>query len=249
MTDESSEGNYMDIDCHFLFYTDTQPLDSTIALNISETYHAVNVLRVQQSDPICITDGNGTIFLCTCSGFHEKRLIAAIQETHNIQRRSSIHLLVGLPERDAFELLLTECTALGVSRITPVIAVHCQRAWWKPSWNKHYNRFRAKMIVSMKQALYPFLPQLCEPVTLIKSIGTTNNPILIAESDGNYLDVLKNSINLNNITCYIGPPGGFSRNEIDLVLQHGGQKVKIGESRLRTELASVALCAQLAAFT
>ncbi len=230
---------------HFLFYTSTQPSNNTLTLDPQESHHALNVLRLQPDDPIQITDGKGTIYNCVISTAGAKLLSASIVDSRSFTRPVSIHLLIALPDRDQFESAITECTALGVSRITPVIAVHCQKPWWKYSWEKHQERFMTKITGSMKQSLSPFLPTLDNPLTLEESFQICTSPILLADQDG--IPVMKacQNIQTNEFTCFIGPPGGFSDNEIIMFSSKNALKVKMGEPRFRTELAAVVLCSQL----
>lgn len=230
---------------HFLFYTSTPPANDILTLDQQESHHAFNVLRLQPGDPIQITDGKGTIYNCVINSSGSKQLSATKVDSQIFTRQVSIHLLIALPDRDPFESAITECTALGISRITPVIAAHCQKPWWKYSWEKHQERFMTKITGSMKQSLSPFLPALDNPVTLEESFKLCTSPILLADQDG--IPIVRACQNLQSkeLTCFIGPPGGFSDNEIALFASMNAIKVKIGEPRFRTELAAVVLCSQL----
>lgn len=230
---------------HFLFYTSTPPSKNLLTLDQHESHHALNVLRLQPEDPIQITDGKGMIYNCTVSTAGPKHLSATIVDSHRSIRTVSIHLLIALPDRDQFESAMTECTALGVSRITPVIAAYCQKPWWKYTWEKHHERFMTKITSSIKQSRSPFLPTLDDPVTLEESFKLCKSPILLADPNG--IPVIKACQNLQTreVTCYIGPPGGFSDTEIAMYASKNALHVKIGEPRFRTELAAVVLCAQL----
>jgi 16S rRNA (uracil1498-N3)-methyltransferase len=233
---------------HFLFYSSTPPSNNILTLDQQESHHALNVLRLQKDDPIQITDGKGTIYNCVISNAGTKHLDATIVDSRKLTRPASIHLLIALPDRDPFESAITECTALGVSNITPVIAAHCQKPWWKYSWEKHQERFMTKITGSMKQSLSPFLPKLDAPITLEESFHLCKSPILLADQDGTPVVTICQTLQTNNLTCYIGPPGGFSNDEIALFASNNALKVKIGEPRFRTELAAVVLCSQLIGF-
>jgi RsmE family RNA methyltransferase len=155
--------------------------------------------------------------------------------------------MIGLPERDSFETVITECTALGVTRITPLVTSHSQKPWWKHSWDKHVERFTSKMIGSMKQSLFPYLPVLDAPLPLNKSLELCTYPVVVADQEGNPIIPSCQNLFTDNVICYIGPPGGFSAEELQLLTSINAVKVKIGEPRFRTELASLVLCSQLIA--
>ncbi len=43
----------------------------------------------------------------------------------------------------------------------------------------------------------------------------------------------------------IGPEGDFSKDELDMAIQHGFKKVSLGTNRLRTETAGLVACQTL----
>jgi 16S rRNA (uracil1498-N3)-methyltransferase len=232
---------------HYLFYASTPPSDGVLCLDPVESHHALNVLRLQTNDTIQVTNGNGSMYDCLIKGIDSKKLYAQISGSRFCKRPYSIHLMIGLPDKDAFETVITECTALGVSRITPLIASHCQKPWWKHSWEKHKERFTLKMTVSMKQSLFPWLPTLDEPLSVKESLSLCRVPILVADPDGDPIISVCQNIPCSEIICYIGPPGGFSTDELEILIKSNAMKATIGVPRFRTELASVVLCAQLIA--
>jgi 16S rRNA (uracil1498-N3)-methyltransferase len=154
-------------------------------------------------------------------------------------------LLTGIPDKDHFETILEHATALGVSRVIPIVMDHCRKPWWE-SWDKLRERFVSKMIVSMKQCLYPYIPQLDAPVSLSTVIGKCAKPLIVADQKGKFLSDSDLSPR-QKITCLVGPPGGMSAEEFELLRQHESLTVKIASTRLKTELAATILCSRIMA--
>jgi RsmE family RNA methyltransferase len=50
---------------------------------------------------------------------------------------------------------------------------------------------------------------------------------------------------IERVDCFIGPPGGFSPDELKRFSTEGFQFVKVAQYRLRTELAAIVLCAEV----
>ena len=151
---------------HFLFFTERIDPDR-LYLDPAETRHAVAVLRRAKGDPFLATDGHGTIYECRVESVVKKQLAGLIIGRTEAPRHScSLHMLIGLPERAAFERLITDLTALGVERITPLVCRHCQGGWWErdADGERLSERFRSKMVVALKQSLYPYLPRLDPPL-------------------------------------------------------------------------------------
>ena len=229
---------------HFLFYS-CQITESSIRLDHTETTHAVRVLRLKQNQLFNVTDGCGQIFTCTLDQVHDGKAYGSIVHRKSLQRiNARIHLNIGIPDRDALETVATACTAMGVERITPVICACSQDQWWNKLWPKHYQRLQNKMISAMKQSLYPFLPALDSPLTVEQALENCSGKKITADPEGENICTAINTVDFP-VSCFIGPPGGYSEKEISLFKTHGSTMVRIAPTRLRTELASIVLCAQL----
>lgn len=229
---------------HFLFYS-CQITESSIILDHTETTHAVKVLRLKHNQPFNVTDGCGQIFTCTLDQVRDGQAYGNIVHRKSLQRiKTRIHLNIGIPDREALETVASDCTAMGVERITPVICDFSQDQWWNKLWPKHHQRLQNKMISAMKQSLYPFLPALDNPLTLEKALEKCSGKKITADPEGENFCTMINTVDFP-VSCFIGPPGGFSEKEISLLKAQDSAMVKIAPTRLRTELASIVLCAQL----
>ena len=235
---------------HYLFFSDNI-IEQRVTLSPSETHHAVKALRLKDGDRFSVTNGKGNVFTCISDGTKDGCLTGVIETTRAAQpQRCKIHLYAGIPEKDSFESMLVNCTALGVTSLTPVINDYSQEKWWEGSWEKLQERFRNKMVSAMKQSLYPFLPELRDPVSPDNALETPSNAVLVADPEGRSIKAFPQIAEMINIKCFVGPPGGYSPREKALFNDTGVYFVKLtGQSRLRTELASEVLCAQVIGLT
>ncbi|MDR0306274.1 MAG: 16S rRNA (uracil(1498)-N(3))-methyltransferase [Chitinispirillales bacterium] len=230
---------------HYLFYS-VNITDGNIILDEGETAHAVSVLRVKEGQQIQITDGNGSIYECKCEQRLKNSLSCKTLTKKSVSRTNPrLTLLLGIPDKEPFETVLEQVTAIGVFRIIPLVMDHCRKPWWE-NWDKIQKRFISKMIVSMKQSLYPYMPQLDRPTRLPEIIDTCPKPLIAADQNGETLrdDILTSQ---SQICCLIGPPGGLSIEEENLLESHKALTVKIAPHRLRTELAAAVLCSRIMA--
>ncbi|MDR2728934.1 MAG: 16S rRNA (uracil(1498)-N(3))-methyltransferase, partial [Chitinispirillales bacterium] len=214
---------------HHLFYSSGIE-DDRITLDESESNHAISVLRIKEGERIQITDGKGAIFECKCDNFAKRTISCTILSKTVIPRIvPELTLLIGIPDKEPFETVLEHATALGVSRVVPLVMDHCRKPWWE-SWDKILPRFTSKMIVSMKQCLSPYIPQLDKPVCLTEIIDTCSKPLIMADQQGEVLrdDILSSQTKLS---CLIGPPGGFSDKEKKALEPHTSLTVKISQQR------------------
>jgi len=230
---------------HHLFYCGNIAADTgVISLDKTETNHAVSVLRAKVGDPIRITGGDGIIYDCQCMDISKQSMSCRILDKTVTPRLSpELSLFIGLPDKEHFETILEYTTALGAARIVPLIMDHCRKPWWE-SWEKLRERFATKMIVSMKQCLYPYMPRLDTPVSLDEVINTCDKPVIVADQYGKKLSDVDLSPH-KKLTCLVGPPGGMSARELILLEDHDMVTINIAAARLRTELAAAVLCARI----
>lgn len=229
---------------HFLFFA-SKVQNGAATLDQDESRHAIKVLRLKTGELFQAASGNGKIFECKLDTVEHDCIKATILNESNITPVPvKIHCYIGIPDRDCFETIITDLTAMGISSITPLISDFCQKDWWESKWEKHLLRFQSKMISAMKQSLYPFIPRLNNPVQLMDVEADSLQSILVADPQGQPLPKVCSLIK-SDIGCIIGPPGGFSDNEINLFKAKQYQLVTIAGTRLRTELATVVLCGQI----
>lgn len=231
---------------HSLFFVSSAEKKTAI-FSEDERHHALSVLRKDPSCCIHATDGKGNLYTCLLQeGAAEAEVTEVRMQDAPTPR---VHAFIGIPERDAFEETVTNLAALGIAKITPMICLHCQKKWWL-TWENHRERCQKKMIAGIKQSLGAWLPELTGPMEFSESLEMARscNPkqCFVADPDGTVLRLAVDDLaDSTNMTCFIGPPGGFSENEKNQLKNLGFVFVKIANTRLRTELASVILCAQV----
>jgi 16S rRNA (uracil1498-N3)-methyltransferase len=231
---------------HHLFFA-PDLAGTAVDLDETETVHAVSVLRLKPGDALRLTDGNGVRAAGIYESAQRHSLRVRITERTAVERQvPHLRLYVGLPDRDAFEALLPDATALGAERIVPVIAEHCRKPWWDGGWEKHLHRFRQKMIVALKQSDADFLPILEPPCTLVTALHQASGTLLVADQNGVPLNRLPQFERGSTLCCFIGPPGGFSDEELRSFDARPCSRIRIAMARLRTELATTVLCALVA---
>jgi 16S rRNA (uracil1498-N3)-methyltransferase len=235
---------------HFLFFAEDIS-SSELELDTIETRHAIGALRLHTGDTLHITDGKGTLATGVLDSVPGNRCghLTIIARKSIDRKPPSITLGIGIPERDAFESVLSDATALGVYRIIPIIMYYCQKRWWESDWDKLAVRFRHIMIAALKQSQGLFLPQLSPPCNLDGALSECSGKAIVADPYGDTLHTILQQTGFpTSITCFIGPPGGFFENEQRLFMNHSITPVKIAPLRLRTELAATTLCAQISGY-
>jgi len=231
----------------FFFISDASP--TTAILTKDEYQHACRSLRISSDAAVFGTDGVGNIYKCKLSEKSRQTGEVEIVETVSQKPLSpAVHVYIGLPDRESFEEALIGLTALGAARIVPLTCRYCQEKWWE-SWENRLERMRRKMIAAAKQSRNPWLPELHKPMPFLPAVQMActeadDHAIHIAtDSTGSALETaFTGAKRIGRIDCFIGPPGGFSPDELEYFSLKNIPLVKIAHYRLRTELAAIVSC-------
>ena len=224
---------------HFLFFSNNITGES-IELDEEQTKHAFSVLRLEKNDTIFITNGTGSIYTCSIEHIDKKACITRLLKK-KVQEppKPAMHFFFGLTEKESFEAAIMGLVPLGVMHITPLECENCQKKWWVKKWEKHTERFRNKMIAAAKQSWNAWLPALNIPVKLNKALRMAKGLVFVADMNGEKLGKSLDELTLQDtVSCFIGPPEGFSTEELGGLKRHGAKLVKLSDKRLRTELAA-----------
>ena len=242
-----------------IFYS-TDIAGGSVRLNAEESAHCVRVLRHREGDPICVVDGEGTMYRCTISdisgsshvsaGKHAPAVVARIDSSEPGWHGHPYRLTMAVcPTKniDRYEWMTEKLTEIGVDRIVPVIGDRSERRIIKT------DRLRRLIVSAGKQSLKSAFPVLDEPVSVrefVASLPTPSSPAATGRlrfiaycSDevqprAGLMEALSQNSN-QDIEILIGPEGDFSPEEVRAAMDAGFIPVHLGESRLRTETAAV----------
>lgn len=221
-----------------LFYSKLIQNDS-ILLDAEESAHALRVLRKAIGDVLFVTDGLGNLFEAEIESLNAKSAQLKIIQVKNFSARSKrLHIAISPTKNiDRFEWFLEKACEFGIEEITPIICQRSERKIIKPE------RLEKILIAGMKQSLHYYLPQLNDTITFSNFLKQSFDPdfnLAIAHCiDGNKLKL--NSLTQKHNLVLIGPEGDFSLDEIKMAQEKSFQSITLGDFRLRTETAGIAV--------
>jgi 16S rRNA (uracil1498-N3)-methyltransferase len=223
----------------FFYIENIEQGSPELVLDESNSRHAISVLRMQEGEPMHLTDGQGRLLSGSITVAHKKNCrvrITGSSYTAAPERKTGIGIsLIKNPVR--FEWFLEKATEIGVTDIFPLL---CHR-----TEKQHFRQDRMKnvLISALLQSRQTWLPALHEPVKF-ENIITEQDKFaqkLIAhclEQDKKKLDKATIAAAASQLVL-IGPEGDFTAAEIEGALRNGYIPVTLGETRLRTETAGV----------
>jgi 16S rRNA (uracil1498-N3)-methyltransferase len=218
-----------------------QPLGPgmTLMLDGAQANYLANVMRLKTGDPVRLFDDRTGEWLgdVTDSG---KRSVA-LRLTGKLRDREAVPdlwLLFAPIKKGPIDWLVEKATELGVARLQPVIT---QRTIVERT---NIERLRAHTIEAAEQCDRTALPELADPVklaALLKNWDGTRTLIFADETGGIPLADIAQP---GPAAILVGPEGGFTAHERDLIrATPGAIGVSLGPRILRAETAAAAAIA------
>ena len=223
-----------------------------IQLPESETRHALKSKRLSVGDQIVLFDGKGNETIGQiASASHREVTVAPETVIHQPRRTPALTLFVAPPKGSRQDTLIEKCTELGVASIQPLA---CERSIADVSAHR-LNKWRRTTIEAAKQSGQAWLPELHLPTTLQAALADTArfDCTLAAISLGNrdtttpasITDLLPQLRKADKIAAFIGPEGGWTNEEIDMLTAAHTLAVSFGPNTLRIETAAVVIASMV----
>jgi 16S rRNA (uracil1498-N3)-methyltransferase len=214
-------------------------------LDEKECHHAINVLRITNEELIQITDGKGHLYHGYLTPISKKKYVVKItkQEPWVANAAQGFHLAVcPTKSMDRNEWIVEKCTEIGIEGIHFLKAKHSER--------KEINILKLEAIAAgaMKQSQRLYIPLLSELQSLQDFLKKQTFSKLYIADQFHSLTLSEWTVDLKkhkNVCILIGPEGGFSKEEIELVNTYNAHTVSLGDHRLRTETAAVVASYQM----
>ena len=228
-----------------LFFTDR--IEGDLAhLTEEEARHAFQVLRKQVGDPLHLIDGAGGLYYGPIVEVGKRRGAVRIEtrQTEYGKRKYALRIAIA-PTKNIgrMEWLVEKATEIGVDAIQ---LLQCERSERK---KVRLDRLEKIALAAAKQSLRAYVPKiqaLTRYADWIKTERTGECYVAHCRKGEERHYLLHNYTPPSDVWVLIGPEGDFTVAEIELALARGFQPVSLGEHRLRTETAGIAVCQMIA---
>ena len=209
----------------------------TIELDRAEASHLFKILRARPGDVVGLLDGKGTLGDAVVTA--DRRL--TVQDVRKIERPArKLHLYLAPPRRQKMDQILREATELGVYRIIPILCEHAVVIPDKDSADRQTDL----LFEACKQSGNAFLPILEEPMKFADAVKDAVSTCGLNVFGSPYESAMPEQMP-EQIGFFVGPEGGFSAQEEDVMRAAGFAAMRIGPWILRVETAAVAGIARL----
>lgn len=223
-------------------YKSTIVFHDTITLEGAELHYIKNVLRLKPMDKVEIF--NHTISL-QCELIEITKNNATLNVTHYSdvnENLHNVHLFICIVKGDAMCDIVNSVTQLGIKAITPVISQNCYTR------DINESRLNAVAISAIQQCNGYILPKINPKIqfnNLPKSINILYGSVLDKDNSNTLIKCISNH-QRNEIGILIGPEGGFSASELEILeTQSNFYGINLGSRIMRTETACTTIIALL----
>jgi len=204
-----------------------------------EHRHLSRVLRLHVGDAVLLSAGDGRMAEAVIEdiGREESRCrVTTVHEAYN-EPMVQVTLCQGvLKNHGKLDWLVEKGTELGMCRFLPLLTERCVAR------SVRRERLQKLAQTATKQCMRGRIPEVCSPQHLTAFPGNSGGARLLLFHESAARDAVPEGLKLDMrpIALLVGPEGGFSEAEIDMLRRHGAEVLSLGPRRLRGETAGLA---------
>lgn len=231
------------------FYADPdRSTENSLWLSAEDARHAVTVLRLKPGQHVEIVHAGSLWDAEIVSADVREVCVRPVASLPSREPGLSVTLFQGLPKADKMDWIVQKATELGVSRIVPLAMDRCVVRLDPKDASRKLERWRKIAREAGKQSGRCVIPEITEPFTLKQLPSLPRFPeisVVPWEEAGEYgpLSFSRDHASLSSLGILIGPEGGITKEEIDLLREAGIIPLTLGKRILRTETAGLAAAA------
>lgn len=236
------------------FVNENQIEENRITITGNDVNHIRNVLRMPVGKEVIICNLDTRLnYITKIEEITKEKIVCHIIDVlgQNAEPEVEIDIYQGIPKAEKMELIIQKSTELGAKKIIPVEMIRSIVKLDEKGKIKKQERWQKIAEVAAKQSGRDEIPEV-EPILKIKEmkkrIKEYDAFIVSYENERNH--TLKEEIKrisskktLKNpkIGVIIGPEGGISEEEIEILKEEGASIITLGKRILRTETVALVL--------
>ena len=215
--------------------------DFFVHLSKDDEHHVLHVMRMKIGDEIEVVD-NKVLYLCRLNSTNPLVISMVHEIASDVEINEDVTLLYALTKGDKTDLVLQKATELGVKKVA---LIQSERTVVKYD-NKDIEKKSQRFIKIMKEA-----SEQSHRLVVPEFLGIFNLKSLPPQafSDVNFVAYEKDASKADeqfqglekgkSVSVLIGPEGGFSKQEIENLVNLGFIRTSLGKRILRAETAAI----------
>ena len=221
------------------FIKDIDLLEKNIRINDPDLLNQIkNVFRLSPGDKIIIADGKGIEGTCEIKALKSGSVeVAVLELVRNMISNNEPILYCAILKNENFEFVVQKAVECGIGKIIPIITERTIKL------NLNFERLNKIAKEAVEQSGRGDLAEIYPPIRFEEAIKTANAGMnIFFDITGESIqDVLKKNVGKKpeSIAGWVGPEGGWSKEEIELAKSHGFKVASLGKTTLRGETAAI----------
>ena len=213
------------------FFTDTPcVLGCQAELSKDQRHHLFKVFRASAGDEVELLDGKG---MRAYGVVDNEKNIRITSVEHEERKGGELHLVFALPRKNQLDLLLKQAAEQGVAELHPV------RFERSVSQAECKERWTTLLEEACKQSKNPFLPQVNQVSGLAEKLEELKSRDIAIVFGAIRSESEKLPLQ-GRAAWVVGPEGGFTPQEEQLMRDNGAYPLNLGPWVLRLETAACA---------
>lgn len=229
-----------------LFYADEVPaVGQLVRITGDEGFHAATVRRIRPGETLAVSDGSGTVADCVVEAADKRCLTARVLDRRVISpARPAVTVVQAIPKSERSELAIELACEAGADEFVAWQAARCVARWDPERAEKGLRRWRAVARSAARQSRRTWIPAVAGPLSTAALDGFLRE----RHAAGAVLVVLHESAekplasiplgDAESVVMVVGPEGGISTEELDILVAAGAAPVRLGPAVLRTSTAA-----------
>lgn len=217
-----------------------------VSLTGAEAKHAAVVRRLRVGEEVTVGDGAGVWLTGAAEEVSPTRVEVRIaRRSEHPAPSPRITLVQALAKGDRDELAVQAACELGVDEIVPWQAARSVSRWEGPKAVKGRERWATIVREAAKQAHRSWLPDVVAPASTRRLAERASSQRVLVLDPTAAVRLSEIDADGRDLMLVVGPEGGISDEELDRLTEAGAERVRLGDTVLRTSTAGPAAIAVL----
>lgn len=227
------------------YFVDKIENEKNIIINNDDYYHITKVMRMRINDTVYLCDTVNS-YICKIIDITKNEVILEAIEKLDEKKELPMNVTIahGIIRKEKMEETIEKISALGATIYLPVEMERCNAKFHDDKIDKKMIRLNKIAKEACEQSHRTNLLKVNQPISFKNLLNESckYDLLLVAYENTNPEESLRKVLQKNkyqNALILIGPEGGISEKELELLEKKGFVKVSLGPRILRTELAPV----------
>lgn len=232
---------------HRFFMPSVNPGRREISLDPRDAKKICRVLKLRPGDEIFLWDSKGKEYRACITKITGRNVFVQVLEQRQTipEPPFRITLVQGIPKRDKFEFIIQKATELGIWAVQPVVTGRTVVRIPPERRTTRLKRWQVIVKEAARQSGRAHIPVVAE-ITSLADLWKRLDPdalklIIWEEGTRPLKEYLRSSAFSPRppVYLFVGPEGGFEKQEVEEAISHGSVAVSLGPRILRTETAGL----------